>query len=207
MELWNTIGDERVQLAEVLGGLDQSQWDAPSLCTEWKVRDVVAHVTAGAEGVFGLGTTVVGMARHGFSFNRWMSEDGRQRGEQDPAVILANLKAAARNRKKPPGAPLISVLTDVLIHGQDVCRPLGIQRVIDVEHLRPVADFVKSTFVFGAKKRTAGLALRATDSDWSEGSGAEVTGPIEALVMVMAGRRAAVDDLAGEGRSLLASRF
>jgi uncharacterized protein (TIGR03083 family) len=207
MDLWDTIGDERVGLAEVLAGLDEAQWNAPTLCSEWKVRDVAAHVTAGAEGVFGVGVTVVGLARHGFSFNRWMADDGKQRGEQDPAVILAALSSAARNRKKPPGAPVVSVLTDVLIHGQDICRPLGIRRTAPLEHFRPVADFVKSTFVFGAKKRMAGLTLSATDLDWTQGNGLEVKGPIEALIMAMAGRGSAVDDLAGEGKSLLASRY
>jgi len=83
---------------------------------------------------------------------------------------------------------------------------LGIERVLPVEHLVPVADFVKSTFALGAKKRTAGIKLRAIDFDWSHGSGPEVTGPVEAIVRAMAGRKAALVDLAGEGMEILSSR-
>jgi uncharacterized protein (TIGR03083 family) len=147
------------------------------------------------------------MASHGFSFTRWMAADGRRRGEQDPGTILEGLQAAADSRKSPPGAPKISVLTDVLVHSQDVYRPLGIARRPPESHLLPVLDFVSSTFVFSAKKRTAGLRLVATDLDWSRGQGPEVTGPAEALVMAMAGRPAGLADLGGAGKATLASRF
>jgi hypothetical protein len=69
-----------------------------------------------------------------------------------------------------------------------------------------VADFVQSTFVFGAKKRTAGLTLVASDMAWSHGAGPEVRGPAEALVMAMAGRRVALTDLTGDGLATFTSR-
>jgi uncharacterized protein (TIGR03083 family) len=206
MDIWEAVHEERLGLAERLAGLDEDQWNAASLCDKWRIRDVLAHVTAGAEGAYGVGAVIGGMLRNGLSFSRWLAEDGRRRGDQDPATILQLLNNAAGNRKSPPGAPTISVLTDVMIHGQDICRPLGIERVLPEEHLIPVADFVQSTFVFGAKKRTAGLRLQATDMDWSHGDGPEVTGPAEALVMTMAGRQVAFADLAGDGTAILASR-
>ena len=59
----------------------------------------------------------------------------------------------------------------VLIHGQDMCRPLGIRRDLPEAHLLPVADFVKDdVHMFGAKRRIAGLKLVATDMDWSMGA-------------------------------------
>lgn len=189
MDIWAAVHDERLQLAECVADLGADQWDAASLCDKWRIRDVLAHVTAGAEGLYGLGAVTSGLLRHGFSFNRWMADDGRARGERDPAATVQALRDAAGNRKSPPGAPTISVLTDVLIHGQDIRRPLGLPREPPEEHLLPVADFVHSTFVFGAKKRTKRLTLEATDMAWSVGSGPEVRGPAEALVMAMAGRR------------------
>src|SRR5829696_3067782 len=36
--------DERAELADFLQTLSPSQWEAPSLCADWRVRDVVAHV-------------------------------------------------------------------------------------------------------------------------------------------------------------------
>lgn len=207
MDTWDAVRSERIDLAQCLAGVTQDQWDTASLCDKWRIRDVLAHVTAGAQGAYGAGATMSGMLRYGFSFSRWMAEDGRRRGDQDPAVTLRLLREGAGNRKSPPGAPTISVLADVMIHGQDMARPLGIERRFSEDHLIPVAGFVQSTFVFGAKKRTLGLRLSATDMDWAHGDGPEVTGPAEALVMAMAGRKVAFADLKGEGVAVLASRY
>jgi uncharacterized protein (TIGR03083 family) len=147
------------------------------------------------------------MLRHGFNYNRWVAADGQVRGQQDPAVVLKALRNAADNRKALPGSRPVRGLMHVLVHGQDICRPLGITRDLPRAHLVPVADFVKDdVHIFGAKKRIAGLKLTATDMDWSHGNGPEVTGPAEALVMMMAGRLAAVDDLSGEGKAALVTR-
>ena len=126
---------------------------------------------------------------------------------QDPAVVLSALRNAAANRKPGLAARPVRGLTHVLVHGQDICRPLGIKRDLPEAHLVPVADFVKDdVHIFGAKKRIAGLKLTATDMDWSHGNGPEVTGPAEALVMMMAGRLVALDDLSGEGKAALVAR-
>lgn len=147
------------------------------------------------------------MLRHGFNYNRWVAADGQERGQQDPAVVLKALRNAAANRKAQPGGRPVRGLMHVLVHGQDMCRPLGIKRDLPEAHLVPVADFVKDdVHIFGAKKRIAGLKLTATDMQWSYGNGPEVTGPAEALVMMMAGRSTAVDDLSGEGKAALVAR-
>jgi uncharacterized protein (TIGR03083 family) len=203
----NAERDEMLDLAERLAALDDEQWNAPSLCAQWRIRDVLAHLTAGAEGAFGAGTIFRGMLRHGFNYNRWVAADGRARGQQDPAVVVQALRDAAASRKAQSGARPVRGLMHVLIHGQDMCRPLGIARDLPESHLVPVADFVKDdVHIFGAKKRIAGLTLTATDMDWSHGNGPEVTGPAEALVMMMAGRSVAIDDLSGEGKAVLATR-
>jgi uncharacterized protein (TIGR03083 family) len=196
-----------LDLAERLAVLDDEQWNAPSLCAQWRIRDVLAHVTAGAEGAFGVGAIFRGMLRHRFDYNRWVAADGQVRGQQDPAVVLQALRKAAANRKPRSGARPVRGLMHVLIHGQDMCRPLGITRDLPEAHLVPVADFVKDdVHIFVAKKRIAGLKLSATDMDWSHGDGPEVTGPAEALVMMMAGRSVALGDLSGEGTAALATR-
>lgn len=207
MEIWDAEHDEMRDLAERLAGLDDTQWNSPSLCARWRIRDVLAHLTAGAEGVFGVGWVFRSILRHGFDYNRWVEADGRERGQQDPAVVLSALRNAAENRRPQPGARPVRGLMHVLVHGQDMCRPLGITRDLPEAHLVPVADFVKDdVHLFGAKKRIAGLKLTATDLDWSHGNGPEVTGPAEALVMMMAGRLVALDDLSGEGKAALATR-
>jgi hypothetical protein len=71
-----------------------------------------------------------------------------------------------------------------------------------------VADGYKgSNLVIGAKRRVAGLHLRATDADWQHGTGPEVAGPMLSLLLALAGRTAAVrGDLTGDGVAELASR-
>jgi uncharacterized protein (TIGR03083 family) len=202
----DAVRDEMLDLVDRLIRLDDDQWNSPSLCALWRIRDVLAHVTAGAEGAFGARAIVGGMLRHGFNYNRWVAVDGQVRGRQDPEVILKALRNAAANRQSPPGATSITALAHVLIHGQDICRPLGITRDLPEAHLVPVADFVTTSFIFRAKKRIAGFTLTATDMDWSHGHGPAVTGPAEALVMMMAGRPVALDDLSGEGKAALVAR-
>lgn len=205
MDVREAVREEMRDLAECLAGLTDEQWNEPSLCTRWRIRDVLAHVTAGAEGAFGAGAIVRGMLRYRFNYNRWVAADGRTRGEQEPGDILRAFRAAAA--ADSPGGQSVTALAHVLIHGQDMCRPLGIRRELSEAHLVAVADFVTTSFIFRAKKRIAGLALTATDMEWSYGDGPEVTGPAEALVMMMAGRLAALDDLSGAGMAALAAKF
>ena len=61
MEPWEAERDEMLDLAQRLAELDDRQWDSPSLCALWRIRDVLAHVTAGAEGAFGAGAIFGGM--------------------------------------------------------------------------------------------------------------------------------------------------
>jgi uncharacterized protein (TIGR03083 family) len=207
VEISDAVRDETLDLAEQLAALDDQQWNSPSLCALWRIRDVLAHVTAGAQGAFGVGFIVSGVLHHGFNYNRWVAADGQVRGQQDPAVVLQALRNTTVNSKASPRARTVRSLVHVLIHGQDICRPLGISRDLSEAHLVPVMDLIKNdVHIFGAKKRIAGLKLAATDMDWSHGNGPEVTGPAEALVMMMAGRLVALDDLSGEGKAVLATR-
>lgn len=207
MESRDRVRDEMLALAERLDELDDEQWNAASLCPEWRVRDVLAHMVAGAEGVFGPAAVFGGMLRHGFRFNRWVAIDGQRRGTEDPQRILAAFRAAAANREAVSAGASVTSLMHVVIHGQDICRPLGIARDIPEADLVAVADFVRDDrHRFGTKKRIAGLRLEATDADWSCGHGPEVVGPAEALVMMMAGRSVALHDLSGAGMGALAAR-
>jgi uncharacterized protein (TIGR03083 family) len=129
----------------------------------------------------------------------------RDRGAS-PADTLAGFKAHADSSKHPPG-PNDSWLGEALIHSEDIRRPLGIKHDYAPGTAVRVADFYKgSNIVVGAKKRIAGLQLQATDADWSHGDGPAVNGPIVSLVMMMTGRKAALDDLTGEGVETLRSR-
>ena len=98
-------------------------------------------------------------------------------------------------------------LGETIVHGEDIRRPVGITHMYPTEALVGVADFFKgSNLVIGSKKRIAGLKLNATDADWTHGYGPEVSGPMVTLVMAITGRKAAIEDLKGDGVETLRSR-
>ncbi len=98
-------------------------------------------------------------------------------------------------------------LVDGTIHHQDIRRSLGRPRSVPPARLERVLALVPGNPRLGAGRRIRGLQLRATDVDWAHGPGPEVTGPGEALLMAMTGRRAALADLSGPGRAMLAARM
>ena len=94
-------------------------------------------------------------------------------------------------------------LVDGTIHHQDIRRALSLPRTIPEHRLVPVLDFALRAPTLPAKKNAKGLSLVATDSSWSSGEGQEVTGPGEALLMTVAGRPDALDELSGPGLTTL----
>jgi uncharacterized protein (TIGR03083 family) len=203
-EIWPTIHAERQALAKDLMPLRDDQWSSASLCTGWTVRDVTAHITATAR--ITPPAFFAKMASSRFSLARLQEKDIAVEKGASPAETLARFEAVVTSVKHPPG-PIDSWLGETLIHAEDIRRPLGIGHEYPVAATVRVADFYRgSNLVVGAKRRIEGLHLRATDADWSHGSGPEVAGPIMALVMAMTGRDAAFNELNGEGVATLRER-
>jgi uncharacterized protein (TIGR03083 family) len=101
----------------------------------------------------------------------------------------------------------MAMLGEIVVHGEDIRRPLGLKHTSPEGALVAVADSWKnSNLLIGAKRRITGLRLRSTDSDWSHGDGPEVSGPLISLVLAMTGRKGAHVDLNGKGLMILASR-
>jgi uncharacterized protein (TIGR03083 family) len=101
----------------------------------------------------------------------------------------------------------MSMLGEIVVHGEDIRRPLGLRHDPPEAALVAVAESWKeSNLLIGSKRRIAGLRLRATDADWSHGTGPEVAGPLTSLVAAMGGRQGAHADLTGDGLTILASR-
>src|SRR5208282_2137980 len=44
-ELFEETVAQRTGLVQVLDGLAEREWDQPSLCKGWRIREVVAHIT------------------------------------------------------------------------------------------------------------------------------------------------------------------
>ena len=205
MDIWPMVHAERKALATDLRELSTADWATPSLCSSWTVRDVLAHMTSAATltppAFFGT------MIASGFSFDK-VQEKGvaAQRGDT-PADTLANFESVATSVKHPPG-PNQTWLGETIVHSEDIRRTLGIEHKYPTDAVVTVADFYKgSNLLIGSKRRISGLTLRATDADWTTGTGPEVSGPILSLVMAMTGRKAADDDLTGEGVAALRSRY
>jgi uncharacterized protein (TIGR03083 family) len=206
MDTWQAVDEERSALADDLATLDDSQWDAQSLCSHWKVRHVVGHLVGGAD--VKTGPFLVGMLKNGLSFNRYIAGEGLALGAAAPDELLGSFKKIIGTHRTPPGTKPEVMLTDLVCHCGDIRRPTGMTRSVPEATLVTVADTVKDVaFPIQAKKRIAGLRMSATDAEWSTGDGPTVEGPLSSLIFVMAGRKAPLEDLSGEGRQTLEARM
>ena len=110
-------------------------------------------------------------------------------------------------RTHPLGTTYREPLTDVLVHGQDIAVPLGLEREMPVEAAAFAARRVwTAIFPFFPQRRLTGLELVADDSDLRVGRGAPVRGRTQDLLLLLTGRYARVDRLSGEGTAVLAER-
>jgi uncharacterized protein (TIGR03083 family) len=201
---WPTIHAERKALAADLQGLREEQWHTPSLCTGWSVEQVLGHMTATAK--MTPPKFFVNMIKSGFAFAKMADAEIAEETKAGPDRTLQSFEEVQTSKKHPPG-PVDTWLGETIVHAEDIRRPLGITHDYPIDAVRRVADFYKgSNLIIGAKKRIAGLQLRATDTDWSTGEGPEVTGPIVSLVLAMTGRRPPMDDLSGDGVATLKGR-
>ncbi|MCV7352819.1 maleylpyruvate isomerase family mycothiol-dependent enzyme [Mycobacterium parmense] len=194
---------ERADLAEFLADLSPQDWAAPTLCTRWTVKDVVAHVISYEElGAAGLVTRFA---------KGWVvraNEVGvAEFAARSPQQLLAFLNDHLTPKGLTAGFGGMIALVDGTIHHQDIRRSLDRPRTVPADRLTRVLALVPGNPRLGAGRRIRGLRLNATDVDWQHGRGAEVSGPGEALLMAMSGRPAALADLTGPGLPTLAARL
>ena len=202
--MWDTIAAERGALAQDLEGLTAEQWNTPSLCAGWTVREVLAHQSGTASLTPPM--LFVRLASSRFSFDRFAGREIQRHLGATPADTLAEFRSLQHSTKSPPG-PRAAWLGETVVHSEDIRRPLGIVHTYQPDAVRQVIDFYKtSNTLLGTKDRIAGLTLRATDTDWSHGDGPVAEGTLLDLLMAATGRRAGADGLTGEGAAILASR-
>jgi len=202
---WKHIHSERAVMAETLAELSDDAWTTPSLCQGWSVQDTAGHILAAAEQTPAAFYQELIAAR--FRFDVFTDRAARRLGALGPSVLVERLRARTTTTNHPP-APVMAMLGEIVVHGEDIRRPLGIAHKAPEEALVAVADsYRKSNLLIGAKRRIAGLRLRAADADWTSGDGPEVTGPLSSLVLSMTGRAAALADLTGDGVATLATRM
>ncbi|HWW55032.1 MAG TPA: maleylpyruvate isomerase family mycothiol-dependent enzyme [Acidimicrobiales bacterium] len=202
---WKLIHSERVALANTLEGLSPEQWVVPSQCAGWSVQLAAAHVLAGAEQTGP--RFMAGMMANGFRFNAMVGRDVSRLGALSPVELVERLRARTTTTNHPP-APVMAMLGEVVVHGEDIRRPLGLSAEPSAAATLACLDMFKgANFPVGAKKRISGLRLVATDADWDHGGGPEVQGPMLSLLMAMTGRASGLEGLSGEGAPVLRSRL
>ncbi|MEV4673583.1 maleylpyruvate isomerase family mycothiol-dependent enzyme [Actinomadura sp. NPDC049382] len=202
--IWPLIHSERAALAADLAELTGAQWETPSLCAGLTVREVLAHLTAGAS--LTPVRWMAGVIRCRFDFDKQVAMRLTEQMGATPAETLDRFRRVVTSTTKPP-LPATAMLGETIVHGEDIRRPLGIRRAYPIETLTRVAEnYQGSDLVVLAKGRIRGLRLVAVDGPFSMGSGPLVSGTTLALTMAMTGRATYCDDLEGDGVAILRDR-
>jgi uncharacterized protein (TIGR03083 family) len=202
--LWALANTERTALAEDLSDLNAEQWRHGTLCGQWDVEEVVAHLSATAS----LNQWRWVRSMLGARFRADVHNQRRlvEHMGSTPAETLDRFQAVIGSTTAPSGHTP-AYLGEVVVHAQDIRQPLGLSRTPDVDALTPVADFfARRNFTVASRTAAAGLQLRADDGPFATSTGPLVTGSTLALVMSMAGRAPYVDQLDGPGVPTLRAR-
>ncbi len=162
-ETWEYIHAERAEMAETLAGLTPEQWESPSWCEGWTVQQTAGHILAAAEQTPPHFYKELIAAR--FRFNVFTDEGAKRLGALPSDEFVRRLRVRTTTTNHPP-APVIAMLGEIIVHGEDIRRPVGLEHQSPTPALIAVADSWKgSNLLIGAKRRIAGLRLRATDTE------------------------------------------
>jgi uncharacterized protein (TIGR03083 family) len=201
---WMFVEAERRSLADLLAGLRPAQWQAQSLCSEWRVKDVAAHLAMTPSGP-DLHTIAWGLVRARGDVWAFGRDIARAHARRPEHTLVAELRRDAASRHLPAVSNAKNMLVDILVHGQDITRPLGIERPMPAEAAVAAFHRVWSMgWPFHARRRMQGLRLVADDADLSVGAGRTVEGNLSDLLLLVTGRTAAASHrLRGPGADRL----
>lgn len=205
MDLWPWIREERAALLETFEDLTGEQWDVPSLCGGWTVRQVLGHLVVAAAPP--KGRFIVEVAKARGSFDKANDRLAREAAEQPTAELLARYKELLDERNTPPGFGPEAPLSDILLHSLDVRIPLGLPSERPAERYAPALEAVlgrRGARIFAPRGRPS-LHWVATDHLWTYGTGEEVEGTMADLILAATGRGPRLDALTGPGQRLLAT--
>ncbi|HET6529743.1 MAG TPA: maleylpyruvate isomerase family mycothiol-dependent enzyme [Actinoplanes sp.] len=196
---WSAVRTMRLHVADFLAELSPAEWDAASLCQGWRVRDVAGHLALVP--TITTWDLLAAAPRGRFNLHHINTVLAIRHGSAPPDAIMAKIRRHAGDRTTARMLDPRDGLFDVIVHSQDIARPLGRDFPVPPEYSRRGLQRVwEMGWPFRARRRFAGLSLRADDADWTVGTGPEVTGPALALLLLLTGRRhAAMDALQGTG--------
>ncbi|AVH61135.1 MULTISPECIES: maleylpyruvate isomerase family mycothiol-dependent enzyme [Streptomyces] len=188
-ERWQIIDRERAGLAELLASLGPDEWELPTQCGDWRVRDVAAHLTIAPRITYG--TAVREFVRARGNLDGMIHDTAVRAAERPVAEIVSNLRSVIGSRRLAPGTTRREPLLDILVHGQDIALALGRERTMPAEAARDAADRVWTMRFPPRPWPLPRHRLVATDVEWTRGEGEEISGPIFALLLLLTGRTAA----------------
>jgi uncharacterized protein (TIGR03083 family) len=198
-DYWSAVREIRLGIADQLDSLDREEWDAPSLCEGWRVRDVAGHVAL----VPTIRTRDLMSAapRAGFNPHRINTLLAIRNGSRPPDQIVQEIRDHAPDRRTARALDVRNSLFDVIVHSQDIATPLGRAFPVPAQFTRDALQRVwEMGWPFHARRRLAGHALTADDVDWAVGTGPEIRGPAVSLLLLLTGRTsAAITSLSGPG--------
>ena len=211
--LWGWIDDQRARTAVMLEGLTPQQWEHPSLCTGWTVRHVAAHLTMQRQR---LRDAAEFIARHPrmlrqLTLNAAIYHSAvMQAQELTTPELIQRIRDGIGSRRHNAFVTPLETLTDILVHSQDIAIPLGLEMTMEPAPTAVAATRrweSRGTWMASVNHELPleGYRFSATDVEWTRGHGLEVAGPIGAILLLVTGRSASVDQLTGEGADALRS--
>jgi uncharacterized protein (TIGR03083 family) len=196
-DLMATIAAERRAFSNILEALPQQDWNTPSLCAGWRVREVVAHMTMPLR--FSTPRFMGEMLRSRGNFGHMADRVARHDAQEPVSTLLHRWRTNEDTRWKPPGGGLQGALTHDIVHGLDITIPLGIKHPVSDANLLTVLDHATSPL---SQKHfrldLTGIRLEADDLDWAFGDGEPLHGAAHHLLMVLMDRRLPTGVLTGE---------
>lgn len=204
-DFWELIHAERARVVSMLEELSVEDWRAETLCADWCVEQLVAHLTAAAD--TGRWPWIRSMVGAGFNVRRHNDRRLARYLGRTPAATLEMFRGSVASTTAPT-KDHAAWLGETIVHGQDIARPLGIDLTPDPVAVLEVARFFAAKdFAVNSRTLVKGLALESDDRSFHSGSGPVVTGHLLDLVMVMAGRPSYCTELDGDGVDELRRRL
>lgn len=201
---WSAVRTMRLRIADLLGSLSPAEWNAPSLCRGWRVRDVAGHLALVPTITTWDMVWVAPRAR--FNPNRINTLLAIRHGSRPPEEIVAKIREHAGDRRTARTLDTRNSLFDTIVHSQDIALPLRRDFPVPAELSREGLQRVWAMgWPFHARRSLAGLTLRATDITWTVGTGPEVAGTALDLLLLLTGRTTAARSLHGPGVTTLST--
>jgi len=186
-DIRDAVAGERTDLAALLADLPVEDWDKPTLCAGWRVRELVAHMTMPYR--LSMPGFLLGMIRARGNFDRLADRQAcRDAAELSAAELTECLRQNINHPWKPPGGGYEGALSHDVIHGLDLTVALGIDRQVPADRMQHILGDIKPRQLKYFGVDLTGIQLRASDLDWTYGTGEVLTGKAQDLLLVLCGR-------------------